>query len=65
MSNKHDNEWHYIEEKKPTEGQEVEFPADKKRDGIIQGEFLDGFFWSSFDGFHDPQFWRLYQKEKE
>ena len=56
-------EWIKLKDQKPKEKQEVEFPADKERDGIIQGVFSDNCFWSSFDGYHEPEIWRPYHPE--
>lgn len=56
--------WYFIDENKPDEKQEIEFPANKERDGIIQGIYSNGIFWSSFDGYHEPRFWRPYHPNK-
>lgn len=59
---KNEEAWIELEEQKPEEGQEVEFPANKERDGIIQGYYSEGCFWSSFDGYHEPKIWRTFQQ---
>lgn len=56
------SEWNKTSKQKPMEGEKVEFPADKERDGIIRGMYSDGCFWSSFDGYHEPDIWRYFQE---
>lgn len=54
-------EWIKLEDQAPEDGQVVEFPADKERDGIINGWFKDDSFWSAYDGYHEPKIWRPYK----
>lgn len=56
-------QWTKLKDKKPEEKQTVEFPADKKRDGIIKGYFSEGNFWSQHDGYHEPKKWRPCQND--